>query len=113
MLVNEKHISLIIRNKPSTLPYMVDPSVAVVSCPARLALMCKHHLVTMLEFLGPRSAIQPKYWLAFRIDKLHNRMNLLEVNEKADDLKPFIRSYSPTFKMFVVKLFFPISPYES
>ena len=86
----------------------------IVSCPAGLALMRKHRLVTMLEFLGPGSAIQPKYWLANQNDELHNRMNVLEVDKKADDLKPFIRSYSPRlFKLFVVKFFFPISPYES
>ena len=49
-----------------------------------------------------------------RIDELNNRMNVLEVDEKGDDLKPFIRSYSSRlFKMFVVKLFSQISPYES
>ena len=57
-------------------------SIWLVSCPAGLALMRKHRLVTMLKFLGPRSAIQPKYWLAIRIEELHNRMNVLEVDEK-------------------------------
>ena len=38
--------------------------IVLVSCPAGLALMRKHRLVTMLEFLGPGSVIQPKYWLA-------------------------------------------------
>ena len=41
-------------------------------------------------------------------------MNVLEVDEKADDLKMFIRSYSPRlFKTFVFKLCFPISPHKT
>ena len=45
-----------------------------------------------------------------RIDELHNRVNVLEVDKKADDLKQYTRSYSPKlFKRFVVKLCFPIS----
>ena len=41
-----------------------QPWKELVLCPAELALMHKHCLVTMLEFLGLGSVIQPKYWLA-------------------------------------------------
>ena len=70
--------------------------------------MRKHCLVTILELLGSRSAIQPKYRWPIRIEELYNHMNVLEVDEKADYLKSFYYKYSPRLlKRFVVKLCLP------
>ena len=42
----------------------------------------KHCLVTMLEFLGPGSAIQPKYWLANQNRGVFNRIKTLKYHSK-------------------------------
>ena len=49
-----------------------------------------------------------------RIKELHNRMNVLEVNEKVDYLKPFIRSIRlGCSRGLFVKLCLPILPYKT
>ena len=46
--------------------------------------------VTMLEFLGPEVLSSQNIDWPIRIDELHNRMNVLEADEKGGDLKPLL-----------------------
>ena len=66
----------------------------LVSCPAGLALMRKHRLVTMLEFLGPGSAIQPKYWLANLPTKIISYIHWIPDRFKSADCQKLIQDNS-------------------
>ena len=90
----------------------LEPQFVIVSCPAGLALIRKHRLVTMLEFLRPGSAIQPKYW-PIRIEELHNRFKTvknhsrnkvkLRIGRSLDAISSFIVAISRGSVSFLVK----------
>ena len=79
--------------------------ITVLSYPAGLAVMRKYHLVTMLKFLGPRSAIQNIGW-PIRIVELHNRMNVLEVDEKAEFKAIYQKLLNWVVQNFCCQVFF-------